>query len=67
MDATGLVNLESAIRRLQEAGIVVILGGMRPQPREVFQHAGWGNEARRLAICESFEEAIALARRCAGP
>jgi SulP family sulfate permease len=48
MDATGLVNLESAIRRLQEAGILVILGGIRRQPREVFERAGWEESATGL-------------------
>src|SRR6185295_5900651 len=62
MDATGLVNLESAIRRLQEAGILVILGGIRRQPREVFERAGWEEAATKLAIRASYEEAIALAR-----
>ena len=62
MDATGLVNLKSAIRRLQEAGILVILGGIRRQPREVFERAGWEESAARLAIRDSYEEAIALAR-----
>jgi len=62
MDATGLVNLESAIRRLEEAGIVVVLGGIRRQPREVFEQAGWDEGPDRVAICESYEEAIALAR-----
>ena len=62
MDATGLVNLESAIRRLQEAGILVILGGIRRQPREVFERAGWEDTGMTLAIRPSWEEAIALAR-----
>jgi SulP family sulfate permease len=62
MDATGLVNLESAIRRLQEAGILVILAGIQRQPREVFGHAGWKDEPGRLAVCGSYHEALALAR-----
>ena len=62
MDATGLVNLESAIRRLQEAGILVILAGIQRQPRDVFEHAGWKDEPGRLAVCGSYHEALVLAR-----
>jgi len=40
----------------------VILGGIRRQPREIFEHAGWDGGPDRVAICESYEEAIALAR-----
>ncbi len=63
MDATGLVNLESAIGRLQEAGIMVILGGIRKQPHEVMERAGWTDVSGRIAVCASYTEAIALARR----
>jgi SulP family sulfate permease len=63
IDATGLVNLESAIRRLQEAGIFVVLGGLQRQPREVFEGAGWRDEPGRLAITADYREATALARR----
>ena len=63
MDAMGLVNLESAIGRLQEAGIMVILGGIRRQPHEVMERAGWTDVSGRIAVCASYTEAIALARR----
>jgi len=33
IDATGIVNLRSAIDRLQSAGITVLLAGLQPQPR----------------------------------
>jgi len=62
MDATGLVNLESAVDRLREAGIFVVLGGLLRQPREVIERAGWEDRPGRLALCDSYEEAIALAR-----
>jgi SulP family sulfate permease len=63
IDATGLVNLESAVGRLQEAGIFVVLGGLQRQPREVFAGAGWRDEPGRLAVTADYQEAIALARR----
>jgi SulP family sulfate permease len=62
MDATGLINLESAVERLTEAGIFVVLGGLRRQPREVIERAGWRGSTGRLAMCGSHDEAIQLAR-----
>ncbi|HYV86094.1 MAG TPA: C4-dicarboxylic acid transporter DauA [Patescibacteria group bacterium] len=63
IDATGLVNLESAVERLQEAGIFVVLGGLQRQPREVMVRADWVDLPGRLALCASYEEAVSLARR----
>lgn len=40
IDATGIVNLRSAIERLRSGGIVVILAGLRPQPRTALEKAG---------------------------
>jgi SulP family sulfate permease len=62
MDATGLVNLESAIRRLQEAGILVVLAGVRPQPRELLGRAGWEEAQGRLEIAATYPEGLARAR-----
>ena len=63
MDATGLVNLESAIRRLHEAGIFVVLGGLNRRPRGVLEDAGWHDAPGRLALVDSFLEAVAIGRR----
>ena len=63
MDATGLVNLESAIERLREARIFVVLGGLEGQPRAVIEGAGWTDRPDEVAFCASYTEAIALARR----
>jgi len=62
MDATGLVNLESAIERLKEAGIYIILGGIQPQPLALFQKAGWLESPESLVLEESYPQAIDLAR-----
>jgi SulP family sulfate permease len=62
MDATGLVNLESLLRRLNTAGIKVILAGVQPQPMRALARAGWRNRRGRLRIFRSFERAIAAAR-----
>jgi SulP family sulfate permease len=40
MDATGIVNLRSAIDRLESGDITVILVGLQPQPREALARAG---------------------------
>jgi SulP family sulfate permease len=63
MDATGLVNLESAIRRLHQAGIFVVLGGLNRQPRAVLLDAGWQEEPGRLAFEDSFAAAVETGRR----
>jgi SulP family sulfate permease len=62
MDATGLVNLESALQRLHESGVMVILGGIQPQPAQVLARAGIESEDGRVVLCASFDDAIALAR-----
>jgi len=40
LDATGLVNLRSAIERLRSGGMAVLLAGLRGQPRAVLERAG---------------------------
>jgi sulfate permease, SulP family len=62
MDATGLVNLESLIRRLNGNGIKVILAGVPPQPMRTLARAGWRNRSGRIRIFRSFDRAIASAR-----
>jgi len=63
LDATGLVALESLVKRLNAAGTKVILAGVTAQPLRVLARAGWRNRQGRLRIFRSFERAIALARR----
>lgn len=62
MDATGLVNLESAIGRLKKAGVKVVLAGVQQQPAELLARAQLVEEPGRLRIRRSFDEAIAIAR-----
>ena len=62
MDATGLVNLESALRRLQHAGVLVILGGIQAQPARVLARAGVVSQDGKLVLCASFDDAVSLAR-----
>jgi len=62
IDATGIVNLESALERLQKARVFVILAGVQPRPREALARAGIVEESGKLVIRESFDAAVALAR-----
>jgi SulP family sulfate permease len=62
LDHTGLVNLESLVRRLNERAVKVILAGVQPQPMRVLARAGWRNRKGRLRIFRSFDRGIALAR-----
>ena len=65
LDATGLVALESLIKRLNTRGVKVILAGVPPQPMRVLALAGWRDRRGKLRIFRSFERAIALARHFA--
>jgi SulP family sulfate permease len=62
MDATGLVNLESLLKRLNAGGVKVILAGVQPQPMRTLARAGWRNRRGRIRIFRSFERAIVGAR-----
>jgi SulP family sulfate permease len=65
MDATGLVNLESAVERLLRGGTYVILAGVQRQPKRLMARAGLGRRRHELAICSTFERGIRLARAAA--
>jgi SulP family sulfate permease len=67
MDATGLVGLESALDRLRHSGVLVILGGVQPQPAALLARAGITSEDGARVICESFDEAVDMARILAPP
>jgi SulP family sulfate permease len=66
VDATGLLNLQSLVARLNTAGIKVILAGVQPQPMRTFARAGWRMRKGRLRIFRSFERGIDLARATVG-
>ena len=62
LDATGLVNLESTIRRLHSDKVLIILGSVQPQPLEVLQKAQLEQLDSRIGICSTLGEAVDLAR-----
>lgn len=77
IDSTGLLNLESAVQRLHQAGLEVILCGVGRRPMEVLHRAGFtdGSHAaalepatsidRRVRFVASRSEALALAASAA--
>ncbi len=60
MDATGLVNLESALDRLHAARTFVIIAGVQDQPLHLMARAGWKHRPW-LSIFRSFEDGLDLA------
>jgi len=62
MDATGLVNLESALDRLLEHGTLVVFAGVNRQPLRVFARGGIVAEAGRVAFTATLHDAAQLAR-----
>jgi SulP family sulfate permease len=61
IDATGLVNLRSAIDRLRSGDIHVLLCGLRPQPRAVLSKAGL-LEGSQVELHDDFDAALEAAR-----
>jgi SulP family sulfate permease len=64
IDATGLVNLESAVRRLVDGGAAVVIAGIQPRVRAALEKARLGDG--RVALCATFDEGIERARAFAG-
>ncbi|HWB19245.1 MAG TPA: SulP family inorganic anion transporter, partial [Phycisphaerales bacterium] len=62
IDATGLVNLQSTIRRLHKDRVTIILAGVQPQPMAILRNAELEKIDSRIGICESFDEAITMSR-----
>jgi len=62
LDATGLVNLESAVERLNKAGVFVVLAGLQPQPFRALVRAGWRNRPGKVLLRRSFEGGVEAVR-----
>jgi SulP family sulfate permease len=62
IDATGIVNFQSALKRLNDSRIVVILVGLKGHARQVLQRAGV-LETAQLMMCPKRELAIELAKQ----
>jgi SulP family sulfate permease len=61
IDATGLFNLESALGRLKQSGVFVILAGVHGQPLDALRKTGIGERPEHVFIADSIEEAVARA------
>ena len=61
MDATGLVNLESAVDRLGRSEIHVVLGGVQAQPLHLLAHQHVRRGRSNLVVRGQFEDALAIA------
>ncbi len=57
MDATGVVNLSSAVARLRRAGVLVVLGGIQDQPMRALLRAGWRNQPGETVLRRDYEQA----------
>ncbi|MFO0828499.1 MAG: C4-dicarboxylic acid transporter DauA [Phycisphaerales bacterium] len=62
MDATGLVNLESATHTLERRGTRVILAGLQPQPLETIRRALPHWHGRAPEVSDDVPDAIARAK-----
>jgi SulP family sulfate permease len=62
IDATGLVALESALKRLQDAKKQVVLAGPLPEPRRVWERADLPRHYGHVRFAADLETAIAMAR-----
>ncbi|MCE9620164.1 MAG: STAS domain-containing protein [Planctomycetes bacterium] len=58
IDATGIVNLESAINRLKEAGIPVALTGVQSAAHEVLEQAGFAEIYGGVRTFDTAQEAF---------
>ncbi len=62
MDATGVVNLSSAVARMRRAGVLVVLGGIQDQPMRALLRAGWRNLPGETVLRRDYDQArLALA------
>jgi SulP family sulfate permease len=63
LDATGLVNLESALDRLHRRGTFVAIGGVQKQPLRVLLQAGLHKRGDRFVVRHTLAAAIDDARQ----
>ncbi|MCG3171935.1 MAG: C4-dicarboxylic acid transporter DauA [Myxococcota bacterium] len=62
MDATGLVNLESALARLKSRNVHVVIAGVCDQPMQVFRKAGLVESQEGVTVLEDYDEGLKIAR-----
>ncbi len=63
IDATGLVNLQSTIKRLHKDRILIALGGVQSQPLEVLQKAGLDELDSSIGVFSTLQQAVEETRQ----
>ena len=66
LDATGLVQLESAVERLRRQKTFVIVAGAQDQPMRVLVKAGWRERREHLVVRRDLAKAVEEARERIG-
>jgi SulP family sulfate permease len=61
MDGTGMVSLESAVSRLHQLGMFVVLGGVQAQPLRVLARSGIREHRDQIAVHRTMARAVATA------
>lgn len=62
MDITGLVALETAVKRLHASKIFVAIAGVQTQPMQVLRKAGIRSDPARIVVCANSDDAIEAVR-----
>ncbi|HKI04855.1 MAG TPA: C4-dicarboxylic acid transporter DauA [Thermoanaerobaculia bacterium] len=66
IDATGLVSLESAVARLHQLGMFVVLGGVQGQPLQALAKSGIREHRDRISVHRTMERALEVAKEGPG-
>lgn len=63
LDATAIFNLDSAVEKLRESGVLVVLAGLQRQPLRALIRAGWRRRKTEVVLCHTFKGGVEAARR----
>jgi SulP family sulfate permease len=66
IDASGVHALRALLQRCQRRGVALVLSGLQPQPRQVFERMGLLRSQPGLELAEDYEQALAIATRLLG-
>jgi SulP family sulfate permease len=67
VDASGVHAFRALWQRCRKHGVVLIVSGLQPQPRHVFERMGLQEDGDGLHFVADFDAAIALAQALPGP
>jgi SulP family sulfate permease len=66
VDASGVHAFRALWQRCRKRGVVLVVSGLQPQPRRVFERMGLRDDGAGLRIVDDFEAALALTRELPG-